>query len=143
MSEETLNTQDAPLEARSRALFQESVERIDMRTRSRLTQARHAALEAAERARPRAWFMRLPVLTSAAGVAAAAVLGVSLWVGAPQSHHVATSADSVAISRIWTSLPPATIPRTTSRCCRTIWISTTGRTRPPDRILPHRMSDRC
>lgn len=96
MSEEALNTQDASLEERSRALFLDSVERIDMRTRSRLTQARHAALEAADRARPRAWFMRLPVLTSAAGVAAAAVLGVSLWLGVPQSHHRATSADSAA-----------------------------------------------
>jgi hypothetical protein len=97
MSEEILNTQQAALERRSRALFQDSVERIDMRTRSRLTQARHAALAAAARApRPRIWFMRLPVLTSAAGVAAAAVLGISLWLGAPPSHHGAMSADSVA-----------------------------------------------
>ena len=93
MSEETLGGGPAALEERSRALFQESVERIDMRTRSRLTRARHAALEAAERARPRAWFMRMPVLTSAAGVAAAAVLGVSLWVHAPGVHHGPISAD--------------------------------------------------
>ena len=95
MSEETLTGQGA-LEERSRALFQDSVERIDMPTRSRLTQARHAALEAAERARPRAWFMRLPVLTSAAGVAAAAVLGVSLWLHAPVAHHGAVSADAAS-----------------------------------------------
>ena len=87
MSEENLAAQRTALEERSRALFLESVERIDMRTRSRLTRARHAALEAAERARPRAWFMRMPVLTSAAGVAAAMVLGVSLWVHAPAVHH--------------------------------------------------------
>ncbi len=87
MSEEHLAREQTTLEERSRALFQDSVERIDMRTRSRLTQARHAALEAAERARPRAWFMRMPVLTSAAGVAAAMVLGVSLWVHAPVVHH--------------------------------------------------------
>jgi negative regulator of sigma E activity len=96
MTEETLNTRDASLEGRSRALFRDSVERIDMRTRSRLTQARHAALQAAERARPRAWFMRMPVLTSAAGVAAATVLGVSLWLVVPQSHHGAAPADSTA-----------------------------------------------
>lgn len=96
MSEETLATGQAALEERSRTLFQDSVERIDMRTRSRLTQARHAALEAAERARPRAWFMRMPVLTSAAGVAAAAVLGVSLWLHAPAVHHGAVSADPAA-----------------------------------------------
>ena len=95
MSEETLTGQ-AALEERSRALFQDSVERIDMRTRSRLTQARHAALEAAERARPRTWFMRVPVLTSAAGVAAAAVLGVSLWLHAPVAHHGAVSADAAS-----------------------------------------------
>jgi negative regulator of sigma E activity len=94
MSEENLGAQRTALEERSRALFQDSVERIDMRTRSRLTQARHAALEAAEHARPRAWFMRMPVLTSAAGVAAAIVLGVSMWVHAPAAHHGATPADA-------------------------------------------------
>jgi len=93
MSEDNSATQLTALEERSRALFQDSVERIDMRTRSRLTQARHAALEAAERARPRAWFLRMPVLTSAATVAAAMVLGVSLWVHAPAVHH-ATPADA-------------------------------------------------
>jgi hypothetical protein len=94
MSEENLGLQRTTLEERSRVLFQDSVERIDMRTRSRLTQARHAALEAAERARPRAWFMRMPVLTSAAGVAAAMVLGVSLWVHAPVVHQGATPAET-------------------------------------------------
>jgi negative regulator of sigma E activity len=94
MSEENLGLQRTALEVRSRALFQDSVERIDMRTRSRLTQARHAALAAAERARPRAWFMRVPLLTSAAGVAAAMVLGVSLWVHAPTAHHGATPAET-------------------------------------------------
>jgi negative regulator of sigma E activity len=94
MSEQDFGIPLTALEERSRALFQDSVERIDMRTRSRLTQARHAALEAAERARPRAWFMRMPVLTSAATVAAAMVLGVSLWVHAPAVHHGATPADT-------------------------------------------------
>jgi negative regulator of sigma E activity len=87
MNEENLAVQRTALEERSRALFRDSVERIDMHTRSRLTQARHAALEAAERARPRAWFMRIPALTSAAGVAAAMVLGVSLWLHAPVVHQ--------------------------------------------------------
>jgi negative regulator of sigma E activity len=93
MSEENWGLEPTALEERSRALFQDSIERIDMRTRSRLTQARHAALAAAERA-PRAWFMRMPVLTSAAGVAAAMVLGVSLWVHSPAVHHGATPADA-------------------------------------------------
>ena len=95
MSEENSGLQRTLLEERSRELFQDSVERIDMRTRSRLTRARHAALEAALDARPaRAWFMRMPVLTSAAGVAAAMVLGVSLWVHVPVVHHGPTPADA-------------------------------------------------
>ena len=94
MNEENLAVQRTALEERSRALFQDSVERIDMHTRSRLTQARHAALEAGERARPRAWFIRMPVLTSAAGVAAAMVLGVSLWLHAPVVHHGPPPADA-------------------------------------------------
>jgi negative regulator of sigma E activity len=94
MSEKDSGLQLMALEERSRALFLDSVERIDMRTRSRLTQARHAALEAAERARPRAWFMRMPVLTSAATVAAAMVLGVSLWVHAPAVHQGAPPAET-------------------------------------------------
>ena len=94
MSEQNPPIQRTALEERSRALFLNSVERIDMRTRSQLTRARHAALEAAERARPRAWFMRMPVLTSAAGVAAAMVLGVSLWLHAPVVHHGPPPADA-------------------------------------------------
>ena len=41
-------------EMRSRALFQDSVDGLDMRIRSRLTQARSAALEAASESR-RPW----------------------------------------------------------------------------------------
>ncbi|HEX4152892.1 MAG TPA: hypothetical protein VHY75_11865 [Steroidobacteraceae bacterium] len=87
MNEETLDSASSALEERSRALFQDSVAGLDMRTRSRLTQARHAALEAADRGSRRSWLMRLPVWTSAVGVTAAAVLGVALWFGGPQSHH--------------------------------------------------------
>lgn len=95
MSDETLNSASA-LEERSRALFRDSVADLDMATRSRLTQARHAALAAAHRPSRRPWVMRLPVLTSAAGVSAAAVLGAALWFGGPSIHHptVAITADS-------------------------------------------------
>ncbi|HEX3396333.1 MAG TPA: hypothetical protein VHS76_06495 [Steroidobacteraceae bacterium] len=78
-------------EMRSRALFQDSVDELDMRIRSRLTQARSAALEAAQRRRP--WFLDWRIFTPAAGVTAAAILGVSLWIGSPISHNAAPMAD--------------------------------------------------
>jgi negative regulator of sigma E activity len=86
MSEETLDLRQRALEERSQALFRQSVDNLDMRVRSRLTQARHAALEAAAGTRSRAWFLRMPVWSSAAGVTAAAVLGVALWFGGPALH---------------------------------------------------------
>lgn len=79
-------------EERSRALFQDSVEGLDFALRSRLTQARHAAVEAAS-SRRRPWFFRLGVWTPTAGVTAAAILGVFLWVGSPLGQHAVTVAD--------------------------------------------------
>jgi hypothetical protein len=59
------------------------VRRIDGRTRSRLNQARHAALEAA--AAPRRAFWRSFVVMPAAGAAAAAVLvAIVLWPREPR-----------------------------------------------------------
>jgi hypothetical protein len=81
-----------PFEERSRALFQDSVEGLDFALRSRLTQARHAAVEAAS-SRRRPWFFRLGVWTPTAGVTAAAILGVFLWVGSPLGQHAVTVAD--------------------------------------------------
>lgn len=83
MSEQLKNS----LEERSRALFHDSVENLDMRVRSRLTQARHAALEAGskpQRVRAMWW-------APAAGVTAAAVIGVALFFGAPSGHHAPVS----------------------------------------------------
>ena len=69
---------DVEFEARSQALFEESVQRLDGRTRSRLTQARHAALEElrTQRKHPlrRAW---MPV----GSVTVAAVLAVWITMG--------------------------------------------------------------
>ena len=79
-------------EERSRALFHDSVEGLDFSLRSRLTQARHAAVEAAS-TRRRPWFFRLGVWTPTAGVTAAAVLGVFLWVGSPLGQHAVTVPD--------------------------------------------------
>jgi hypothetical protein len=79
-------------EERAKALFHDSVDGLDFAMRSRLTQARNAAIEAAS-AHRRSWFFRIGVLTPAAGVTAAAILGVFLWLGSPLSQHAVTVAD--------------------------------------------------
>ena len=88
MNEVMIEPAQRALEERSRNLFLESVEGLDMRTRSRLNQARQAAV-AATADGARGWrLLRVPVLGSAGGVAAAAALGVALWFGGPL-HHTA------------------------------------------------------
>jgi hypothetical protein len=77
-------------EKRSRALFNDSVDGMDFALRSRLTQARNAAIEAASARRP--WYTRIAVLAPA-GVTAAAVLGAVLWLGSPLLQHTITVAD--------------------------------------------------
>jgi hypothetical protein len=84
MNENAHDSAQGALESRSRALFQDSVVGLDMQMRSRLTQARHAALDAAA---SRPWFLRMPFRTPVVGVAAAALLGVALWVGGPSLNH--------------------------------------------------------
>ena len=74
------------IEARSRQLFDASVEQVDMRVRSRLNQARHAALDVARS--KRSGLLRFPAWTSAAGVTAAGVLGAAIWFGSPLMHHL-------------------------------------------------------
>jgi hypothetical protein len=81
---------DRDFEDRSRLLFKDSVEALDMRIRSRLTQARSAAIEAGRRP----WFAGFRMWTPAAGVTAAAILGVALWMGSPLGHHAGTMADA-------------------------------------------------
>jgi hypothetical protein len=86
-------TDNDAFETRSRALFQDSVDGLDMRIRSRLTQARSLALEAAsERRRP--WLFGWKMWAPAAGVTAAAILGLGLWIGSPIGHQAATLAES-------------------------------------------------
>jgi hypothetical protein len=80
-------------EMRSRALFQDSVDGLDMRIRSRLTQARSAALEAASESR-RPWLFGWKMWAPAAGVTAAAILGLGLWIGSPIGHQGATLANA-------------------------------------------------
>lgn len=85
MDQVILEPAQRALEERTRSLFLESVEGLDMPTRSRLNQARQAAVASAADG-ARGWLLRMPVLGSAGGVAAAAVLGVALWFGGPLQH---------------------------------------------------------
>jgi hypothetical protein len=64
-----------PFENRSREILEASTAKLDGRTLSRLTQARHAALES-KAARPR-WMSFVP----AGAAAAVAVLAVVIWSG--------------------------------------------------------------
>ncbi len=66
-------------EKRTRELLEESTARLDGRTLSRLTQARHAALEQSQRPSRGRFRVFLP----AGAAAAAAVLAVVMWVGHP------------------------------------------------------------
>jgi len=97
MNEHTQDAARSALELRSRALFQGSVEGLDMRVRSRLTQARHAALDAAAVARRRPWFFQMRIWTPAAGVTAAVLLGTALWFGSPLGNHAMTAADQSSL----------------------------------------------
>lgn len=65
-------------ERNARTVLEESVLRIDARTRSRLNQARHAALEAAQ-ARSRVWWRSLTLMPAAGAAAAAVLVAVMLW----------------------------------------------------------------
>ena len=73
------------LEARARAAFDASVESLDGRTRSKLTRARHAAIEELHQSARRPWQRPSVVL----GGLSAAVLAV--WVGVGQFTPVTPS----------------------------------------------------
>jgi cytochrome c-type biogenesis protein CcmH/NrfG len=72
-------------ERNARAVLEESVTRIDARTRSRLNQARQLALEAVS-APHRPWW-RSFALMPAGAVAAALLLAVMLWQREPTVHQ--------------------------------------------------------
>jgi hypothetical protein len=83
-------------ERNARHVLDESVQRIDARTRSRLNQARHAALEAA--AAPRGLRWRRFTLMPAAGAAAAALLvAVTLWHREPAGELPVLAAQSASV----------------------------------------------
>lgn len=70
-------------ERNARVVLEEGVRRIDARTRSRLNQARHAAL-ARTRTRRRAWWGSFTLMPAAGAVAAALLVAVVLWHREPQ-----------------------------------------------------------
>jgi hypothetical protein len=80
-------------ERNARTVLEASVQRIDGRTRSRLNQARHAALEAA-RARPRFFRRSLTLMPAAGAVAAALLVTVVLWHREPQGTLPALTLDA-------------------------------------------------
>jgi hypothetical protein len=84
-----MSQEPTEFEKRSRAILEESSGRLDGRMLSRLTQARHAALDQLQKpARASWWRWSVP-----AGAAAAAVLSVVIWVGRPPSVEGPTSVD--------------------------------------------------
>jgi hypothetical protein len=72
-------------ENRTREVLGESVERLDGRTRSRLTQARHAALAQLEKPPKASW---LRTLVPAGATAAVAAIAVVMWAGRPAADAV-------------------------------------------------------
>jgi hypothetical protein len=73
-----VSAQEERLEVRSRELLQQSAEYLDAHTLSKLTQARHAALDELQRAR--AYRMRR-VMIPAGSLAAVALVAVVMWSG--------------------------------------------------------------
>jgi hypothetical protein len=80
------------LERHSRELLRSSADALDARVRSRLNQARHAAIVELGTTRP----FRVPGRWLPAGaLAAAAVLAVAVWVAQPAAVPGATLADAM------------------------------------------------
>lgn len=97
MSEQTdptMATDDTDFERRTRERLQTSAEHLDGATRSRLTQARHAALAEHQRART----FRVPGFWLPAGaLAGAALLALAVWVGGPEAPGALVAADSSVV----------------------------------------------
>lgn len=78
------DTQTKQLEERASAVLQDSVTRVNSRVRSRLNQARQAALE--ERAAHRRSFWRGPIFVPAGAVAAVALVALLLTTHLQTDH---------------------------------------------------------
>jgi hypothetical protein len=79
-----------PLEQRSRELFEESVGRLDARTRSRLNQARQQALNELNKGATRRYWLAAPL----GGLAVAVVIAVVMITG---RHVTGVAPDSAAL----------------------------------------------
>jgi hypothetical protein len=77
-------------ETRTREVLEESAGRLDGRTRSRLTQARHAALEQLAHPARNWWRSYVP----AGAAAAVAVLAVVIWSGPAENLPLVAQAGS-------------------------------------------------
>jgi anti-sigma-K factor RskA len=82
-----------PFEKRTQEILAESADRLDGRTRSRLTQARHAALDQLQRP-ARAWWR---VYVPAGAAAAVAVLAVAMWAGRPPAVEAPVAQTASAV----------------------------------------------
>jgi hypothetical protein len=80
-----LNEPLTEFERNAGRVLEESIARIDARTRSRLNQARHAALEARGARRP-VWWRSLTLMPTAGAAVAALLVGVVLWHREPASE---------------------------------------------------------
>lgn len=90
---------DAAFERRASELLVDSVEQLDGRVRSRLTQARHAALAELEQRRSRSF--RVPGFWLPAGaVTAATVLALAVWLRAPSPEAVTAAATGAEVSAV-------------------------------------------
>ena len=90
MSEQT------PFEKRTQELLEESTARLDGRTLSRLTQARHAALDRLQQPARQWWRSYVP----AGAAAAVAVLAVVMWSGNPAVETSLTPQGTSAVEDI-------------------------------------------
>jgi hypothetical protein len=77
-----INDTNSEFEKRTRELLEDSVHSVDGRIRSRLNQARHAAIAETAK-RPSAW-RRFSLMPAAGAVAAAVLVAFVLW---PHSHR--------------------------------------------------------
>ena len=86
-------TDPTDFEKRTQEVLEESAARLDGRTRSRLTQARHAALAQLEQPARHWWRSYVP----AGAAAAVAVLAVVMWSGPRRSRRSASPVEDMEL----------------------------------------------